>query len=172
MVHDVAAHSCPGGHRVRIDSGTHNQRPGGQPISRDGSCPTSRKVMASTDLLCDHFITTSPEGYVQDAGITSAASEQNTAGARPASMALLEGWTALTATRHHAHPSGHQRAVQLVPSSLGAGQDGSHVGRYLRGTTRAGFGSRVVQAWNSRPTESRFRRRENGSPHSARGLAS
>lgn len=47
--------------------------------------------------LCDHFLTTSPEDYVQDAGIASADTGQSTAGAPPASMALLEGWTALAA---------------------------------------------------------------------------
>ena len=47
--------------------------------------------------LCDHFLTTSPEDYVQDAGITSAGGVQQTTGAPPTSMALLEGWTALAA---------------------------------------------------------------------------
>ncbi len=48
--------------------------------------------------LCDHFLTTSPEDYVQDAGITSAGGvPQSTTGVPPASMALLEGWTALAA---------------------------------------------------------------------------
>lgn len=47
--------------------------------------------------LCDHFLTTSAEDYVQDAGITPAGAQEATAGAPPASMALLEGWTALTA---------------------------------------------------------------------------
>ena len=48
--------------------------------------------------LCDHFLTTTAEDYVQDAGITSAGGVQQSAtGAPPASMALLEGWTALAA---------------------------------------------------------------------------
>src|SRR6478735_2181803 len=48
--------------------------------------------------LCDHFLTTSPEDYVQDAGITSAGGVQQMAtGAPPTSMPLLEGWTALAA---------------------------------------------------------------------------
>ena len=45
--------------------------------------------------LCDHFLTTSPDDYVQDAGITAPA--RQSAAAPPASMALLEGWTALAA---------------------------------------------------------------------------
>lgn len=51
----------------------------------------------SSIWLCDHFLTTSPEDYVQDAGITSAAEESSTGGAGPESMPLLEGWTALAA---------------------------------------------------------------------------
>lgn len=48
--------------------------------------------------LCDHFLTTSPEDYVQDAGITSAGGVPlSTPGVPPAAMALLEGWTALAA---------------------------------------------------------------------------
>src|ERR1700754_246986 len=47
--------------------------------------------------LCDHFLTTSAEDYVQDAGITSAGVGLGAARARPESMALLEGWTALAA---------------------------------------------------------------------------
>ncbi len=47
--------------------------------------------------LCDHFLTTSPEDYVQDAGITPAGAQKAIAGTPPTSMALLEGWTALTA---------------------------------------------------------------------------
>ena len=47
--------------------------------------------------LCDHFLTTSPEDYVQDAGITSAGAGHVATDARPESMALLEGWTALAA---------------------------------------------------------------------------
>jgi probable F420-dependent oxidoreductase len=47
--------------------------------------------------LCDHFLTTSPEDYVQDAGISSAGAGLAAAEARPESMALLEGWTALAA---------------------------------------------------------------------------
>jgi probable F420-dependent oxidoreductase len=47
--------------------------------------------------LCDHFLTTSPEDYVEDAGIMSAGTTQGAAAALPTSMALLEGWTALTA---------------------------------------------------------------------------
>ncbi len=52
----------------------------------------------SSIWLCDHFLTTSPEDYVQDAGITSAGGvQQTTTGAPPTSMALLEVWTALAA---------------------------------------------------------------------------
>ncbi|WP_245909031.1 TIGR03619 family F420-dependent LLM class oxidoreductase [Mycobacterium neglectum] len=48
--------------------------------------------------LCDHFLTTSPEDYVHDAGITSAGGvPQGTRGVPSASMPLLEGWTALAA---------------------------------------------------------------------------
>ena len=48
--------------------------------------------------LCDHFLTTSPEEYVQDAGITSAGGvPQSTTGVPRASMSLLESWTALAA---------------------------------------------------------------------------
>ncbi|MFI5510527.1 TIGR03619 family F420-dependent LLM class oxidoreductase [Mycobacterium sp. NPDC051804] len=48
--------------------------------------------------LCDHFLTTSAEDYVQDAGITSAGGvQQGATGAPSTSMALLEGWTALAA---------------------------------------------------------------------------
>lgn len=48
--------------------------------------------------LCDHFLTTSAEDYVQDAGITSAGGvQQGATGVPPTSMALLEGWTALAA---------------------------------------------------------------------------
>jgi probable F420-dependent oxidoreductase len=48
--------------------------------------------------LCDHFLTTSAEDYVHDAGITSAGGvQQGAAGAPQTSMALLEGWTALAA---------------------------------------------------------------------------
>ncbi|ORB84193.1 LLM class F420-dependent oxidoreductase [Mycobacterium kansasii] len=46
--------------------------------------------------LCDHFLTVSPDDYVKDAGIGS---QSRSAGgdARPRSLPLLEGWTALTA---------------------------------------------------------------------------
>lgn len=47
--------------------------------------------------LCDHFLTTSPADYVQDAGISGPGTGGPAAATRPASMALLEGWTALTA---------------------------------------------------------------------------
>ena len=47
--------------------------------------------------LCDHFLTTSPEDYVQDVGISSAGAQKGPAGSPPTSMTLLEGWTALTA---------------------------------------------------------------------------
>jgi probable F420-dependent oxidoreductase len=48
--------------------------------------------------LCDHFLTTSAEDYVEDAGITSAGGvQQSGTGAPPTSMPLLEGWTALAA---------------------------------------------------------------------------
>jgi F420-dependent oxidoreductase-like protein len=46
--------------------------------------------------LCDHFLTTSPDDYVKDAGIAAddAAGAQS---APPRTLPLLEGWTALAA---------------------------------------------------------------------------
>ena len=45
---------------------------------------------------CDHFLTVSPDDYVADAGIASEAGREGRS-ARPSSLPLLEGWTALTA---------------------------------------------------------------------------
>ncbi len=46
--------------------------------------------------LCDHFLTVSPDDYVKDAGIGGQSSEAGR-DARPTTLPLLEGWTALTA---------------------------------------------------------------------------
>jgi alkanesulfonate monooxygenase SsuD/methylene tetrahydromethanopterin reductase-like flavin-dependent oxidoreductase (luciferase family) len=46
--------------------------------------------------LCDHFLTLSPDDYVQHAGI-SGVDGQRQGKTRPATMPLLEAWTALSA---------------------------------------------------------------------------
>ena len=98
MVQDVAADSRPAGPRFGLILAlTIN----GLAVSKYPEMVRVSKIAESYGFdsiwLCDHFLTTSPEDYVQDAGITSAEPEQRAAGARPESMALLEGWTALTA---------------------------------------------------------------------------
>lgn len=98
MVHDVAADSGPGGPQfglilaLTINGLAVSQYPEMVRVSN-----IAESYGFSSIWLCDHFLTTSPEDYVQDAGITSADEQQSTAGAPPATMALLEGWTALAA---------------------------------------------------------------------------
>jgi probable F420-dependent oxidoreductase len=97
MAHDIAADSRPGGLQFGLILAlTIN----GLAVSEYPEMVRVSNIAESYGFtsiwLCDHFLTTSPEDYVQDAGITSAA-EQSTTAAPPASMALLEGWTALTA---------------------------------------------------------------------------
>jgi probable F420-dependent oxidoreductase len=98
MVHDVAADSRPGGPQfglilaLTINGLAVSQYPEMVRVSN-----IAESYGFNSIWLCDHFLTTSPEDYVQDAGITSAGPQQSTAKERPASMALLEGWTALTA---------------------------------------------------------------------------
>jgi probable F420-dependent oxidoreductase len=57
---------------------------------------TAEKYGFDSVWLCDHFLTVSPDDYVMDAGITGETAETGRS-ARPRSLPLLEGWTALTA---------------------------------------------------------------------------
>jgi probable F420-dependent oxidoreductase len=50
----------------------------------------------SSVWLCDHFLTLSPDDYVQHAGITGGDGQRQER-TRPATMPLLEAWTALSA---------------------------------------------------------------------------
>jgi alkanesulfonate monooxygenase SsuD/methylene tetrahydromethanopterin reductase-like flavin-dependent oxidoreductase (luciferase family) len=50
----------------------------------------------SSAWLCDHFLTLSPDDYVKHAGI-SGGDGQRQEKTRPATMPLLEAWTALSA---------------------------------------------------------------------------
>ena len=98
MAHDIAADSRPGGPQfglilaLTINGLAVSEYPEMVRVSN-----IAESYGFSSIWLCDHFLTTSPEDYVQDAGVTSAGAEQSTTPAPPASMALLEGWTALTA---------------------------------------------------------------------------